>query len=155
MKYNQLQTTRQKTIKRVGRGISAGQGKTAGRGTKGQKARTGKKLRPGFSGGSNPLTQQLPKLPGFKSYIPKAENVTTSKLNQLSKSKIDPYVLYEAHLISSPYIKIKLLYDKEISRKMTVELTNASQKAVESIEKSGGNFIKIAQLPRPPKNDKK
>ncbi|HEY5441924.1 MAG TPA: 50S ribosomal protein L15, partial [Candidatus Saccharimonadales bacterium] len=39
MKYHELQTTKPKAGKRVGRGIAAGQGKTAGRGTKGQGAR--------------------------------------------------------------------------------------------------------------------
>lgn len=153
MKYNQLETTKQKKIKRMGRGISAGQGKTAGRGTKGQKARTGKKLRLGFSGGSNPLMQQLPKLPGFKSHISKAENVNTAELNKLNKSKINPQVLFEAKLISSPYVKIKLLYSEPISRKMTVELTGASQKAIDSIEKLEGNFIKTDQLKRSKKTD--
>ena len=64
MKYNELDITSYRKGKRVGRGISAGQGKTAGRGTKGQKARAGSSAKPGFAGGSNPLMQKLPKLPG-------------------------------------------------------------------------------------------
>lgn len=54
-----------KSRKRVGRGISAGGGKTAGRGTKGQNARNGKKHYAGFTSGSLPLAQRLPKFGGF------------------------------------------------------------------------------------------
>jgi large subunit ribosomal protein L15 len=38
MKYNELTIDKNKTKRRVGRGIAAGQGKTAGRGTKGHVA---------------------------------------------------------------------------------------------------------------------
>lgn len=54
-----------KAKKRVGRGIAAGGGKTAGRGTKGQNARNGKKHYAGFTSGSLPLAQRLPKFSGF------------------------------------------------------------------------------------------
>ena len=53
-----------KRRKRVGRGTAGRGGKTAGRGTKGQGARG--TLKPGFEGGQLPLTQRVPKLPGFK-----------------------------------------------------------------------------------------
>src|ERR1700729_1181738 len=99
MKYHQLQTAKTKTAKRVGRGIAAGQGKTAGRGTKGQKSRTGSSAKPGFAGGQNPLMQQLPKLPGFKSHRVKAENVYTGQLDQFAGKTVAPTVLAEAKLI--------------------------------------------------------
>jgi large subunit ribosomal protein L15 len=85
MKYNELQLGRDRKSKRLGRGISAGGGKTAGRGTKGQGARTGSKAKPGFAGGSNPLMQKLPKLPGFHSHKVKAETVYTGQLEQFAK----------------------------------------------------------------------
>jgi large subunit ribosomal protein L15 len=88
MKYNDLNTIRPKQSKRVGRGISAGQGKTAGRGTKGQGARTGSTKKPGFAGGSNPLMQKLPKLPGFKSHRTPNEIVNTGQLAELKKLKL-------------------------------------------------------------------
>ena len=89
MKFNELQVGRNKSGKRVGRGISAGQGKTAGRGTKGQGARTGSSKRPGFEGGQNPLMQRLPKLPGFKSKAVRAEVVYTSQLDQFAGKTAD------------------------------------------------------------------
>ena len=97
MKYNELQPVRNKSPKRVGRGIAAGQGKTAGRGTKGQGSRTGSSKRPGFEGGQNPLMQRLPKLHGFTSKRVKAENVFTDQLNNLG-SKVDSQVLADEGL---------------------------------------------------------
>lgn len=85
MKYGDLSISSDKKSKRVGRGISAGRGKTAGRGTKGQSSRSGGRVRPGFEGGQNPLYLRLPKLPGFKSHRPKAENVYTGQINELSE----------------------------------------------------------------------
>src|SRR3954470_11769339 len=102
MKFHELQTTKQKKSTRVGRGISAGQGKTAGRGTKGQGARTGSSKKPGFAGGSNPLMQKLPKLPGFRSHRVKAETVYTGALEQFAGKTVDATALAEAKLISSP-----------------------------------------------------
>lgn len=139
MKYNELNLTRQKKTNRVGRGISAGQGKTAGRGTKGQNARTGGGVRPGFEGGQNPLAQRLPKLPGFRSIRPKAEVVYTSQLNNLG-AKIDNFTLFEAGLTSSPYVRVKLILNGDISKKVAVSLQAASKTAQAAVEKAGGSF---------------
>lgn len=149
MKFNELVVAKSKKKIRVGRGISAGRGKTAGRGTKGQKSRTGSSAKPGFSGGQNPLMQQLPKLPGFKSHIIKAENVSTAQLNSLKTSIVDTTVLHDNGLISSPYVKVKLLFAGEVTKKLTVKLPLASQKAIETIESNGGIFEKVDRLARP------
>jgi len=86
MKYHELKLNKNKKGNRVGRGIAAGQGKTAGRGTKGQGSRTGSSAKPGFAGGSNPLMQKLPKLPGFKSHRTPPEVVyTASWTNSLTR----------------------------------------------------------------------
>ncbi len=151
MKYHQLTTTKKKPAKRLGRGISAGQGKTAGRGTKGQKSRTGSSKRPGFSGGQNPLMQQLPKLPGFRSYRTKAEVVTLGQL-QLIKSKIiDASVLAENQLITNQFVRVKLLSNGELKVAKTVKLPEASQKAIELLSKAGGSYEKVERLKRPKK----
>src|ERR1044072_6994939 len=109
MKFNELKLTKSKAVKRVGRGVSAGQGKTAGRGTKGQGARTGSKAKPGFAGGTNPLMQKLPKLPGFKSHRPVVETVYTRELEQFSGKTVDASLLAEAGLISNAFVKVKLI----------------------------------------------
>jgi len=149
MKYHQLKTKPKIKPTRVGRGISAGKGKTAGRGTKGQKARSGFKQNPGFSGGQNPLMQQLPKLPGFRSFRLKAENVFTDQLNKLSEKDITTETLFKHNLISSPYVKVKLLYRGEIKTKLNISLTGASAKAVNAVEAVGGSFNKQPQIARP------
>jgi large subunit ribosomal protein L15 len=149
MKFNQLTLTRNKAAKRVGRGISAGQGKTAGRGTKGQGARTGSKAKPGFAGGANPLMQQLPKLPGFKSHRVAPENVYTSQLEQFGGKTVDAQVLADAKLISNPYVSVKLISKGELTKKVTVKLAAASESAIAAVESAGGSFEKVARLQRP------
>src|SRR5688572_29431933 len=104
MKYHQLTSSKNRKARRVGRGIAAGRGKTAGRGTKGQGARAGSSAKPGFAGGSNPLMQKLPKLPGFRSHRTPPENVYTGQLEQFGGKTADAHALAKAGLISSPYV---------------------------------------------------
>lgn len=151
MKYHELTVEPKKHSKRVGRGIAGGQGKTAGRGTKGQKSRAGSAKRPGFSGGQNPLMQQLPKLPGFRSYRTKAEIIKLSQLETIKSKNIDTSVLYEAKLITSPFIRVKLLSGGELKSAKTVRLPEASQSAITALSKAGGNFEKVEVLKRPKK----
>ena len=154
MKYNDLQVEKNTRPSRKGRGIAAGQGKTAGRGTKGQKSRTGhSKMPAGFMGGQRALMQAVPKLKGFKSIHPKAEVVYTDRLNELS-GKIDNYKLAEAQMISSPFVKVKIITRGEITKKIDLETQFASKSAVEAIKKAGGSFKKVAILQRP-KQEKK
>ena len=148
MKFHELQTSLSKRSKRVGRGISAGRGKTAGRGTKGQKSRTGSSAKPGFAGGTNPLMQKLPKLPGFKSHRVSAETVYTGQLEQFGDKTVDAQSLAGAGLISNAYVSVKLLVKGDLTKKVTVKLPLASASAVEVVEKAGGSFEKTARLSR-------
>ena len=149
MKYNDLTVNKNTRPSRKGRGISAGQGKTAGRGTKGQKARTGHyKMPAGFMGGQRAIMQAVPKLKGFKSFHAKAEVVYTDRLNDLS-GKVDNYVLAENSLISSPFVKVKVISRGELSAKIELETQFASKSAVEAIKKAGGAFKKVAILQKP------
>ena len=149
MKYNELVVEKNKRPSRKGRGIAAGQGKTAGRGTKGQKSRTGhRKMPAGFMGGQRALMQAVPKLKGFKSIHPKAEVVYTDRLNEL-KGKVDNFALAEAQMISSPFVKVKVITRGELTAKIELETQFASKSAVAAIEKAGGSFKKVALLQRP------
>ncbi len=152
MKFNDLQTIRQKTGKRVGRGIAAGQGKTAGRGTKGQGARTGSSKNPGFTGGQNPLMQQLPKLPGFKSHRTAMETVHTGQLDALSKGTVTTASLAEAGIITNPYVRVKLIAKGDVTKAVNVELQAASSRAIEMVESAGGTFKVVARTGRPAKS---
>ena len=148
MKYNELIVEKNTRPSRKGRGISAGQGKTAGRGTKGQKARTGhRKMPAGFMGGQRAIMQAVPKLKGFKSFHPKAEVVYTDRLNELS-GKVDNFTLAENSLISSPFVKVKVITRGELTAKIELETQFASKTAVEAIKKAGGSFKKVAILQR-------
>ena len=149
MKFHQLDTVKQKQGKRVGRGISAGQGKTAGRGTKGQGARTGSSKKPGFTGGSNPLMQKLPKLPGFTSHRTAPETVYTGQLEQFANKTVDANLLAEAGLISNAYVSVKLIVKGDLTKKVTVKLPRASENAVSAVQSAGGTFEKTARLSRP------
>ena len=155
MKYNDLQLTKHKSAKRLGRGIASGKGKTAARGTKGQKARAGYSKRPGFAGGSNPLMQKLPKLPGFRSHHNNKENVYTGQLEQFGNKTVDAKVLAEAGLISSPYLAVKLISKGELSKKVTVKLSAASESAKAAVEAAGGSFEAVPRLQRPQRSTQK
>ena len=151
MKYNDLDVSKNTRPTRKGRGISAGQGKTAGRGTKGQKSRSGhRKMPAGFMGGQRALMQAVPKLKGFKSFHPKAEVVYTDRLNDLS-GNVDNYKLAEAQLVSSPFVKVKVITRGELTKKINLETQFASKSAVAAIEKAGGSFKKVEILKRPEK----
>ena len=149
MKYNELVVNKNTRASRKGRGIAAGQGKTAGRGTKGQKARTGhRKMPAGFMGGQRAIMQAVPKLKGFKSFHPKAEVVYTDRLNEL-KGKVDNFVLAEAGLISSPFVKVKVLLRGDVTAKIELSTQFASKTAVAAIKKAGGSFTQVAIPQRP------
>lgn len=149
MKYNDLTVNKNTRPSRKGRGISAGQGKTAGRGTKGQKARTGHyKMPAGFMGGQRAIMQAVPKLKGFKSFHAKAEVVYTDRLNELS-GKVDNFVLAENNLISSPFVKVKVISRGDLTAKIELETQFASKSAMEAIKKAGGAFKKVAVLQKP------
>ena len=149
MKYHELRASTPKKGKRVGRGIAAGQGKTAGRGTKGQGARTGSSKKPGFAGGSNPLMQKLPKLPGFKSHKVPAETIYTGQLEQFANKTVDAEALAAARLISNPYVKVKLIVKGDLSKKVTVKLPGASEAAIAAVQSAGGTFEQVARASRP------
>lgn len=149
MKYHELKVVSTRKTNRVGRGIAAGQGKTAGRGTKGQKARTGAKHRPGFAGGQNPLMQQLPKLPGFKSKRTPSEVVYTGQLDAIKAKTVTTEVLASAGLISNAYVNVKLISKGELNTPITVQIPAASTTAVANLEQAGGSFTPTTRLQRP------
>lgn len=148
MKYSDLNLTKNKAPKRVGRGIAAGQGKTAGRGTKGQNSRTGSSRKPGFEGGQNPLMQKLPKLRGFKSHKVGVEVVYTGQLDAIAGKTIDNAALAAAGLVSNPHVSVKLIVKGDLTTAKTVRLQTASAQAVAALENVGGSFETTARVGR-------
>jgi large subunit ribosomal protein L15 len=154
MKYNELTMTANKKSTRVGRGIAAGRGKTAGRGTKGQNARTGGGVRPGFEGGQNPLMNRIPKLRGFRAVRPKAEVVYTSRLNNLGATA-DNAAFAKAGITTSEFVRVKIVLNGDVTKKVAVSTQGASKTAVEAIKKAGGSFTQVTTPQRQKTSSKK
>lgn len=130
-----------KKRKRVGRGIGSGHGKTSGRGHKGARSRSGKEKGPEFEGGQMPLYRRLPKR-GFNN--PFAEEYEVINISDLiRKFKEGEEATYEEmkkrRLIRKD-LKVKLLSEGEISFPLKVFVHKASKKAIEKIEKAGGEI---------------
>ena len=151
MKINELKSTlmSNKKRKRVGRGAGSGFGKTAGRGVKGQKSRSGVSIN-GFEGGQMPLYRRLPKR-GFKNiFSKKIQSINFNHINNvLEKYKINPEeikesILFEKKIFNKSKGVLKLLNVGKLSLPVTIEISYASKKAIEKVEKSGGkiNLIK-------------
>ena len=133
--------------RRIGRGTGSGRGKTSGRGQKGQNA-CSEGFRLGFEGGQMPLSQRLPKLPGFKNPFHKTYAVVNlSKLSRFRDgSTVDAAALAEAGL-ARPGEEIKILGTGDLKRKLTVEAHSFSLSAREAIEARGGS-VKVLGEPR-------
>ena len=150
MKINELKSnlTSNKKRKRVGRGSGSGLGKTAGRGMKGQKSRSGVSIK-GFEGGQMPLYRRLPKR-GFKNpFQKKIQQINFSHIEHLIKKyKLDSSALkekdfFDKKLFKKSKGKLKLLNIGEISSPINIEISHASKKAIESVEKLGGKVTLI------------
>lgn len=144
MKYNELEITASKKIKRVGRGIAAGQGKTAGRGTKGQGSRTGKKLHAMFQGGQRSLVTAIPKARGFKSLRTSAQVVYLDHLNAFKGKTVDNFSLFKEGYISTPFHTVKVIARGELTVPVTLKVQGASKSVQAAVTKAGGTFTKTA-----------
>jgi large subunit ribosomal protein L15 len=156
MKLNELRDNpgaRPKS-KRLGRGIGSGKGKTSGKGVKGQKAREGVSLN-GFEGGQLPIYRRLPKR-GFKNVSRKV--FAPLNLDVLEKAvgegKLDAgQTITEASLKAAGVIGsgkvdgVRLLARGEVTRALTVSVSDASAAAVAAIEKAGGRVELIGAVP--------
>jgi large subunit ribosomal protein L15 len=131
--------------RRIGRGTGSGRGKTSGRGQKGQNARS-EGFRLGFEGGQMPLSQRLPKLPGFRNPFKKVYSVVNvSKLSRFPDgARVDAEALLEAGLVH-PGEEIKVLGAGGLQRKLTVEAHAFSNSAREAIEKKGGSVTVLGE----------
>ena len=147
MKINEIKSslTSSKKNKRRGRGSGSGLGKTAGRGVKGQKSRSGVSIN-GFEGGQMPIYRRLPKR-GFKNHFKiKIQSITFTMINNLTKKyNLDASVIKEADLFNKKIFKrskgsLKLLNVGEPNNSTNLEISYASKKAVEVLEKIGGKI---------------
>ncbi len=151
MKINQIPSnlTSGSKRKRRGRGSGSGLGKTAGRGVKGQKSRSGVSIN-GFEGGQMPLYRRLPKK-GFKNkFKKKIQTVNFNRLNSIiSKYGIESTNIKESELFDKKIFNkskgdLKLLNSGDLKEIINIEISFATKKAIEKIEKLGGK-IKITK----------
>ena len=150
MKINEIPSTLTSNIKRKrrGRGSGSGLGKTAGRGVKGQKSRSGVSIN-GFEGGQMPLYRRLPKR-GFKNkFQKKIQTINFTILNSLiSKYNLDSKNIKESELFEKKILNkskgsLKLLNFGELKEAINIEISFASKKAIEKIEKLGGKITTV------------
>jgi large subunit ribosomal protein L15 len=135
-----------KRRKRVGRGPGSGMGKTGGRGIKGQKSRSGVAIK-GYEGGQMPLYQRLPKR-GFNKPNRKAFAVVNLGLIQKfvdagkldASNAIDEDALVASGLVRRKLDGIRVLAKGDITAKVTLNVTGASQSAVDAVAKAGGSL---------------
>lgn len=136
----QLVSTKSKTKKRIGRGISSGQGKTAGRGYKGQKSRSGFNIPKRHEGGQTPLSMRLPKLPGFKSKRPKAVVIDFDVISKFFKAgeTVSLENLFAKGLIKKTDNKVKVLNNGKLDFKVeiapNIQISATAKKTIESIK---------------------
>jgi large subunit ribosomal protein L15 len=135
--------------KLLGRGIGSGLGKTSGRGGKGQTARSGVRLN-GFEGGQTPIYRRLPKR-GFVNIhrVPLYE-LTLEKIEHLLRTQkvkaggdITMDLLMQLRVMKKWQVGISLIATGKLSQPVCVEVTRASARAKETVEKLGGQ-VKIA-----------
>lgn len=136
---------------RVGRGIGCSKGKTCGRGVKGQTSRTGVRIN-GFEGGQMPLHRRLPKR-GFNSLQQQEVGYATVNLGDLERAverkKLDAgktvnlEALKTAGLVRANAKQVKLLAKGAVKSKLTLEVNKASEAAIASVKKAGGD-VKLA-----------
>ena len=150
MKINQLKPSKIsfKKRKRVGRGSGSGLGKTSGRGVKGQKSRSGVSIN-GFEGGQMPLYRRLPKR-GFKNIFKlKVQSISFDKLSlvlnkyNLNSDQVTEKELFDKKIFNKSKGKLKLLNVGKIDKPINIEISFASKKAIEIVEKLGGKVSLI------------
>lgn len=153
MKLNELRDNAgaAKKSKRVARGPGSGKGKTAGRGIKGQKSRSGVAIG-GYEGGQMPLYRRLPKR-GFNK--PNRKEYAVVNLGLIEKfiglgkldisAEITEDVLVAAGLTSYKRDGIRVLAKGEISSKVTLVVSGASQAAIDAVAKAGGTLTVAAK----------
>lgn len=156
MDLSQLQpNTLRKSAKRVGRGGK--RGTYSGKGMKGQKSRAGAGVKPGFRGGDNRLWQLFPKQRGaskkpgnasphrkhryFQLRTEKPAVLNLDVLNRFSDGQlVNPGMLAEQGLISDAKMRVKILGDGELKKKLEFHGFAFSKSARQKIAKAGGTI---------------
>lgn len=135
---NLKNTTRpRKTRRRVGRGIGSGLGKTSGRGEKGAGSRAGYKRRWGYEGGQMRLFMKLPQR-GFSNARFRRPyhtvNLREIEFAYADGETVNLETLVQRGFISGPTYGVKLLGKGELTKKVTFELDDISESALQKLD---------------------
>jgi large subunit ribosomal protein L15 len=152
MKLNELRDNpgATKKRKRVARGPGSGSGKTGGRGIKGQKSRSGVAIG-GYEGGQMPLYRRLPKR-GFSKPNRKEYAVVNLGLIQkfVEAGKLDAaQPITEDALVASGLLRrkrdgVRVLAKGEVTSKLEIVVSGASQPAIAAVQAAGGTLTVTA-----------
>jgi large subunit ribosomal protein L15 len=126
--------------KRVGRGPGSGNGKTAGKGHKGQKSRSGYSRRFGFEGGQMPLVRRIPKRGFTNIWRLDHEVVNLRDLERVfaDGDTVSPAELAGRGLVRKADVRVKVLAQGDLKRKLVVQAHAFSESAKAKIEAAGG-----------------
>ena len=138
------------SVRRVGRGPGGGKGKTSGKGMKGQKARKpGNFHKVHFQGGQTPIQRRVAKR-GFR--VPFPVETVVVNIGQLERfasgATVDEKALRDARLVQGRDVRIKVLAEGELTKKLTVVAHSFSKKAAEKIEQQKGKAV-VVEPPKP------
>ena len=158
LRLDNLQASKKRKKKRLGRGNASGRGTYSGRGQKGQRSRSG-----GKSGlkrlGVKSYLRQIPKTRGFRSHRPKFKAINISALEKNFKDgeTVDNKKLLRLKLIDDLREKVKILGDGELKKKLEVKAHAFSKTAMDAINKAGGSTESAgnAEKKKTAKNNKK
>lgn len=133
------------SVRRVGRGPGGGKGKTSGKGMKGQKARKpGNFHKVHFQGGQTPIQRRLAKR-GFR--VPFPVETVVLNVGQLERfadgTTVDEAALRKVRLVQGRDVRVKILGDGELTKKLTVHAHGFSASAAEKIQAAKGQAVVI------------
>jgi len=141
-----------KTSKRLGRWNGSGKGTYCGRGCNGQNSRSWGWVPTWFEWGQTPLFRRMPKLKGFTNARFKTEYNTLNikdveKLAKAGITEINEEVLFENKILRKKNfnrsLPIKLLWDGELTVKVSISVNEVTAGAKEKVEKAWGEIKKI------------
>ena len=134
--------------RRLGRGPGSGVGKMSGRGFKGQKARNPGNLgKTHFQGGQTPIQRRLPKR-GFRVPFPVYTVAINVGVLERFNGAVGEAELRSARLVQGKGpVRIKILGEGELKKKLKVSAHKFSRSAQEKIEKAGGSVVVVPERP--------
>jgi large subunit ribosomal protein L15 len=125
--------------KRVGRGPGSGKGKTCGRGEKGAGARSGYKRRWGYEGGQFRMFMKLP-IRGFNNarFRKELHTVNLGQIDSLYEDNeiVNLETLRQKGFISGRSHGLKILANGELTKNVTIQAHQFSQKATEKLQQA-------------------